>query len=286
MAAQHARSVRLLGFGIAAVGYLFGVQALLRHGIMLNGGDGGGDVFAYWTAGGHLLRGEPIYAAGVGGYAAYLYPPVLAQLFMPLANLPLPVVAWIWRAVEVACLRIATGSWTAAGIAILVFPPVIAEIDAGNVHLLIAAGVAAAIRGRAETVVPVALTKFATLAAAPMALRRNPRALLAGLGVAMGMVLVSFALRPDLWWEYTRFATHVGSADSGWYNLGAFIPTWARVVLAIGAIAWSLRQPRAAALAATLALPVLWFHGLSVLVAVVATPGAPRAWRSGPGAPR
>ncbi len=268
----HERSLRLLAVGLSVVGYLLCAEALLGHGIMLAGGQGGGDVFAYWTAGNRLDQGQSIYGAAVGGYAAYLYPPILAQAFMPLSHLPFPLVVWLWRAVELGCLRLAVGSWLKVGLALLLWPPAISELDAGNVHLLIAGAVGLAIAGRPQALIPVALTKFASLAAVPMVLRRNPRALVPGIAAAAVIGLVSFAAAPQLWWDYASFATQIGTMDSGWYNLGAAVPLWLRLAAAGGAAVWSLRQPRAAALAATLALPVLWFHGLSVLVAVARDP--------------
>src|SRR5829696_5097291 len=72
---------RVLLVGLSIIGYVLCLQALLTHGIVKAGGEGGGDVFAYWTAGGSLRAGMPVYGAGVGGYAAFLYPPPLAQLF-------------------------------------------------------------------------------------------------------------------------------------------------------------------------------------------------------------
>ncbi|MEW6225157.1 MAG: hypothetical protein AB1627_11070 [Chloroflexota bacterium] len=263
--------------GISGVGYLLCLRALIDHGILKNGGEGGGDVFAYWTAGANLLAGEPVYGPGVGGYAAFLYLPPLAQLFAFPSQLPFPVVVWLWRGVVLLGLRATVGSWRSAGIAMLVWPPVISELDAGNVHLLMAAAVAMMIRGQGVWLLPAALTKFATLVAVPMALRDDPRGLLKGVGIAGVIVLVSFALGPSLWFDYARFITGVSTFDSGWYNLGAFVPLPLRVGLASAAIFAAFRWRRMLAVAATLALPVLWFHGLSMLVAVAARPRDRRA---------
>jgi len=177
---------RLLFAGLSVVGYALSAEALLLHGILGSGGAGGGDVFAYWTSGRHVLDGEPLYGPGVGGYAAFLYPPPLAQLFAILAWLPFPVVVWGWRIVELVCVRIAVGSWRRVGIALLVWPPIIAELDAGNVHLLVAAAVAMVIRGDSRFLVPAALTKFASLAALPASLRRDPGGLARGVVIARG----------------------------------------------------------------------------------------------------
>ena len=146
-----------------------------------------------------------MYGAAVGGYAAYLYPPVLAQIMAPLSLLPFPVFVWGWRLVQLACVRSVTGSWTWTGLALLVWPPLLAEIDACNVHLFIAAAVAMAIRSDGRAVVPVALTKFASLAAVPLAFVSDRRGLAVGTLLAVGIVAISFALSPSLWADYLQF---------------------------------------------------------------------------------
>lgn len=266
------RGKHLLLGGFSVVGYLLCARLLLEHGILGYGGEGAGDVFAYWTAGGHLLAGEPVYGAGVGGYAAFLYPPPLAQVFAPLSLLPFPIVVWLWRAVILIALRIAVGSWRNAGLAMLLWPPVISEIDAGNVHLLIAAATAEAIRGRAQGIGPVALTKFATVAAVPMAMRTGPRGLLIGGAIAAITLVFSFLAAPDLWVSYVQFALSGPPPNPGWYNLGDQIPGWLRFGTAAAMALAAMRWARLAGVAVTLALPVLWVHGLSTLVAVVAGP--------------
>ena len=270
------QGVNLVLAGLSLIGYLLCLRALLGHGILHHGGAGAGDLIAYWTAGANLLAGEPVYGPGVGGYAAFLYLPPLAQLFALPSQLPFPVVVWLWRGVMLFGLRVTVGSWRGAGIAMLLWPPVISELDAGNVHLIMAAAVAMMIRGQGMWLLPAALTKFATVVAIPVALRDDPRGLLRGAGIAGVIVLVSFALSPALWFDYARFITGVTTLDSGWFNLGSFVPLPLRIGLAAAAVIAALRWTRMLAVAATLALPVLWFHGLSMLVAVVARPRARR----------
>jgi hypothetical protein len=113
------------------------------------------------AAAGHALRGEPLYGIGSFEFAAYQDPPPFAQVLAPASLLPMPVFVWLWRAVELVGLRLATGGWIRAGIAILVFPPVLAELDAGNVHLAIAGVTALAMRGTAAPVAMAALVKVA-----------------------------------------------------------------------------------------------------------------------------
>jgi hypothetical protein len=94
-----------------------------------------------------------------------------------------------------------------------------------------------------------------------------------GVALAAMICAISFALNPSLWFDYVGFLTEgVQVLDSGWFNLGATIPLTLRLGLAGLFAALAIRFGRLAAVACTLALPVLWFHGLSVLVAAAATP--------------
>ena len=58
---RHAPSIRLLSIGLAVIGYVLCATVLIEHGTTPNGG-GGGDTYAYWTAGGNLLAGRPVTA--------------------------------------------------------------------------------------------------------------------------------------------------------------------------------------------------------------------------------
>ena len=170
------------------------------------------------------LAGQPVYGAGVGGYAAFLYPPPLAQLFAPISLLPFPAAAWLWRGVELMALRVAAGRGGRRDRVALV-APMIAELDAANVHLILAAAVAQAVRHDARWVTPGAITKFASLAAIPLASGSirgdSPRGPWSPRWHMCRFVRHCTAL----WYEYVRFVTSgVPVADSGWYNLGASIP--------------------------------------------------------------
>jgi hypothetical protein len=243
---------RLLVWLAASVGYLFAARILLTWGLMGNGGQGGIDVVAYWQAGRHVAAGESVYTGIVGGLGAYLYPPPLAQLLAVPSALPFAVFAWGWRIFELTCLRVAVGSWRNAGLALLLWPPVITEIDAGNVHLLIAAAVAQVIRSDGRWVVPAALTKFASLAAVPLALRVDRRRFLVGVAAAFAIVAASFILAPDLWFSYLHFATTLGEPDAR-LNIGRFVRLPVRLTGAIACAAAAVWRPRFAVVAVTLA---------------------------------
>lgn len=263
------RGRRILYVGLGMVGYGLLARVLLVNGIEGAGGLGGIDAIAYWTAAGHAVHGEPLYGVESFEFAAYQYPPPLAQVLAPASLLPMPVFVWLWRAAELIGLRLATGGWARAGIAILVFPPVLAEIDAGNVHLILAGVVALAMRGRAVPVGPAVLAKYATWPLVPLGWLLDRRGLLAGIGVAAIIVIGSIVLAPDAWRDYLEFLA-AGALPTGWYNLLVDVPVLPRIALAAAVGLAATRWIRLAPVAVLLAYPVVWFHALSTLTAMVA----------------
>jgi hypothetical protein len=96
--------------------------------------------------------------------------------------------------------------------------------------------------------------------------RREWRALAIALGASSAVIAVSFALAPALWIEYL---THISSEANHAPNLIA-IPLLVRlpIAAAVAILAARLDRPWLLAPAAVLALPLLWLHGLAVLVAI------------------
>ena len=88
----------------AAVGLLLGVETVALH----LATDPLHDVRIYYDAGSRLNAGQPLYGVGPDtGAGSYVYPPLLAIAFRPLALLPFPVAAGIWEAVIVAATALA-----------------------------------------------------------------------------------------------------------------------------------------------------------------------------------
>jgi Glycosyltransferase family 87 len=241
----------------------------LRYPIVEHGSTGASDARAYWAAGGRLLQGTTLYADTAGEPFAFLYPPITAQLIAPLSLLPLPVFCWGIRALELLCLRYVMGSWRLAGASLVLFLPVVAEIEAANINLLIAAALAAAIRGDNRWLMPAAVPKFAALAALPFGLARDRRALARGAAGALFLCGVSVLLAPDLWLSYVTFLLHQPSVDWQWYNVGRLVP-WPWRLVGAGLCAFlAIRRPVFMPVAVALSAPVVWFNSLSVLVASV-----------------
>jgi Glycosyltransferase family 87 len=258
-----------LGRGVALVGFGLLAKILLETGIVGAGGTGGTDANDYWVAAHHVATGEPLYAAAYGTYLAYSYPPVFAQLLSPLSALPPAAFVWLWRIVELAALRVAVGSWTRAGIALLVFPPTILEIETGNVHLVMAAVCALAMRGTSLPIAPAGLLKFASAPLAPIGFLRDRRGFLTGALVAGVVLLASVALAPRAWSDYLAF---LGSNELP--NVPAvaltIIPLPVRLVIAAALGLAAVRFTRLAPVGVLLAYPVVWATSLSTLVAVIA----------------
>ncbi len=255
--------------GAAGIGFLFGLWILAGLGIAGQGGSGGSDAIAYWHAGRAILDGTSLYGADAGTTSAYLYSPLFAQVVAPLTFLSPISFVWLWRAIELGALRVATGSWTRAGLAILVFPPVIIELAYANVNLLIAAICALAMRGLvAPWSVPV-VVKVAALPLAPMAFLADRRTFLLSGAIALAAVVVSVAIAPTMWTDYVAFLRNA-QEPTWWTNLSQGIPLAPRLLVGMALGVAAIRWPRLAPLAVLIALPIVWLSALSILVATVA----------------
>lgn len=92
---QGQRALALVLIASACVGVLLGLETVVFH----LSTDPLIDIKRYYLAGQRLNAGQPLYGQVSPDTAAtYLYPPLLAILFRPLALLPLAVVDVLWEA--------------------------------------------------------------------------------------------------------------------------------------------------------------------------------------------
>src|SRR5215216_569466 len=70
------------------------------------------DFNVYYHAGREVISGRDPYQDSLRPSTPYLYPPLLSELIIPLALLPLPVAAYLWYLVSVA--SILSAAWMAA----------------------------------------------------------------------------------------------------------------------------------------------------------------------------
>ena len=221
------------------------------------GGSPGFDFYAYWS----VDPADP-YAVKEG-FGAFHYAPPLVWLAGPLKLLPWPMAYWLWFVVLFVVLVWLARDWALAWLA---FPPVASELYHGNIHLLIAAALVLSLRW------PVAYALLVLSKVAPgvtaiwWLVRREWRSLAIALGSAAVVVAVSFAISPGSWLSWVE---HVSSETNEAFNLIP-IPLLLRLPVAAMIAAYAAWSDRAWLLpvAAVLALPLLWVHGLAILVAV------------------
>ncbi|MEO8247169.1 MAG: glycosyltransferase family 87 protein [Chloroflexota bacterium] len=216
---------------------------------------------------------DHLYGRGtVGGRNAYLYSPAFAQLFFPFGILPWEVFKGLWSALNIVVLAWLVGPrWAAL---FLLFPgsPVSDEVSTGNLHLLMAGAAVIGFRRPGAWAFNLLTKVTPGIGLLWFVGRRDWRSLLIALAVTLSISAASFAIGPHLWFEW---------ADSLRQNTGVPIPAsavaftaplWLRLVTASlialggGIRGWRWTVP----VAMTLALPVPWLSGLSILVAVLA----------------
>jgi alpha-1,2-mannosyltransferase len=86
------RAIVLIAFGSAvlASGFYFARRSGSDYRVYSN------DFNVYYFASRELASGLDPYQNSLGAWTPYLYPPLLAELILPIALLPLPVAAYIW----------------------------------------------------------------------------------------------------------------------------------------------------------------------------------------------
>lgn len=239
------------------------------------------DTNAYWLAARHILNGDPLYAPALittGG--AYKYPPLFAQLILPLGLMPELPIDWAWRICGVLCLRYMAGSWKLALVASLQWPVMI-ELDFGNVTLALGAVCLWSLRDRRAVYL---LPWFAGMKFGPALLLAylwftRPewrRSIVLSCAAFAGACVASFVVAPGLWLDYLgTFGWETSSQMSANFvyaivpNQGGtdFVLRFAiAAALTMVAIRWRLDW--LAFVAAVATMPIFSLTRLAVLVAL------------------
>jgi hypothetical protein len=223
------------------------------------------DSHAYWTA---LNSTAPYEGAQVGLIGSFLYPPPFRQLLAPLGWLPWPVFVFGWTAMlagaAVSLLRrVPLGYGWAMPLLVYLAG---ADVWAGNINILLAYLVVIGMHRPALWAVVVLSKITPGLGVLWHAFRREWRAVLVASGLTIGLAILSIALSPQLWRDWlTMLAAEMprsGYAESVPIHIAVRLP------LAVVLLLWGARtgRPAVVPLACMLALPVIWFNGLSWLV--------------------
>ena len=226
----------------------------------------GFDAFAYWS----VDLANP-YGGVLGGRGFFPYSPAIALIAEPLGLLPWPAFLAVWTA-----LLLAAVVWLGRRhfLVLLAFPPVAAELVTGNIHLLMAAAIVIGFRFPAAWSF-ILLTKASSGVGLLWFVARGEwRKLAVAVGVTLSFAALSFLFLPTLWSQWFDLLTRSAGQESWW------VPTWLRVAAAVAIVWWGARRDAywTVPLAATIALPVLWVAGLSMLVACWSLSGPRRRY--------
>jgi hypothetical protein len=226
----------------------------------------GQDARCYWQA----TLADPYLHSDWNDPIAYVYSPAFLQLVTPLTALPWAAFMAVWTALLLASVRFLTGPRLL--LAGLVFPFTAMEVAGGNVSLLLAAAIVLGFRWP-WTWSLVLLTKITPgVGLLWFAVRREWRSLAIALGSTALIALVSFALLPDQWRDWIDVVVRNVSAGKSGTWASVPIPLWVRLPAAVLLVVWGARTDRrwTVPVASMLALPALWYGGLSMLLAVIA----------------
>lgn len=218
------------------------------------------DAYAYWST-----RDGTLYeASSVGAIGSYLYSPAFALLIAPVSWLPWMLFNAGWTAMNIAIVWTLARRWSLLA---LLFPPVLMELVAGNVHLVYAAVAAFGLRYPILWVVPLVTKLTPGVGLLWFAVRREWRQLAIALVATAALVGISFVLAPGSWGEWVGLMLASDAAPIA--TPGFFIPIPLPVRLAAAAVlvVWgaSTERPWVLPIAMTLALPLLWLNGLATL---------------------
>jgi hypothetical protein len=257
-----ARAVLVLTAVVLASGF---VIAIMAAGPAAPGGASGFgyDTRSYWG----FPRVHMYPGPGTDdGYGFYRYSPAFVPVMVLASAVPWPVFALGWMALLVAIYIWMAGDdrWP-----LLVFVPVLFEFYLGNIHLLLALAVVLGFRWPA-TWAFVLLTKITPgIGLWWFVVRREWRSLAIALGATAAIVAAGLMVSPSVWHDWYVSLTVTGPAIGS--NQVA-LPLPLRLLSAFLLVTWGARTDRrwTVVVAATLALPTLWFHGLAMLVGVIA----------------
>ena len=223
----------------------------------------GQDARCYWQA----TLANPYLHSDWTDPIAYVYSPAFLQLVSPLTALPWQAFMAVWTALLIAAVRFLTGPrLLAAG---LLFPFAAMEVAGGNVSLLLAVAIVVGFRWPAAWAL-VLLTKLTPgIGLLWFAVRREWRSLAIALGATAAIVAVSVVLLPDQWRAWVDVVIRNAGKGGTWASLP--VPLWIRLPIAIAVVVWGARTDRrwTVPVASMLALPALWYGGISMLLAVI-----------------
>ena len=198
---------------------------------------------------------------------AYVYSPAFLQLVSPLTALPWQAFMAVWTALLIGAVRFLTGPrLLAAG---LLFPFTAMEVAGGNVSLPLAWAIVLGFRWPGTWAL-VLLTKITPgIGLLWFAVRGEWRSLAIALGATAAIAAISWLTIPDAWPRWLDVISANAGKGGTWASVP--IPLVIRLPAAVALVVWGARTNRrwTVPVASMLALPALWYGGISMLLAVI-----------------
>jgi hypothetical protein len=222
----------------------------------------GQEAFCYWIAN----LNSPYSLSDWGSPIAYVYSPAFLQLVLPLTHLPWLLFMAIWTGLLIGAVRYLTGPRLfAAGVLLAAV-----ELAGGNISLFLAVAIVIGFRWPAAWSF-VLLTKVTPgIGLLWFVARREWRQVGIALGATALVIAASSILMPRAWLDWFDLLTSLPGRDGTWAAVP--IPLVVRLPVAVAVVLWGARTNRrwTVPVAAMLALPALWYGGLTMLLAVIA----------------
>jgi len=221
----------------------------------------GQEALSYWAPN----LDAPYAQANWTTTGAYVYSPAFLQLVSPLQHLPWLAFVGVWTAILLVAVRFLTGPRLFVIGALLAS----AELAGGNISLLLAVAIVLGFRWPAAWAL-VLLTKVSPgIGLIWFAVRREWRNLGIAIGATAIVVATSAAIMPWAWVDWIGVLAHVAGRDGTWAAVP--IPFLVRLPFAIALVVWGARTDRrwTVPVACMLALPALWYGGLTMLLAII-----------------
>ncbi len=230
----------------------------------------GQEAFCYWFASLYAPYAHSDWTQPI----AYVYSPAFLQAMAPLTALPWPLFFGVWTAVLLGAVRFLTGPRLFAIGALLAA----VELAGGNISLLLGVAIVIGFRWPAAWGL-VLLTKVTPgIGLLWFAVRGEWRSLGIAFGATLAVIAVSYSMMPWAWAEWVSVLTNIAGRNGTWAAVP--IPLLLRLPVAAAVVVWGARTDRrwTVPVASMLALPALWYGGLTMLLAVVALQREP--WKS------
>jgi len=230
----------------------------------------GMDARCYWVP----SLADPYLHSNWTEQIAYPYSPAFLLVLEPIRHLPWTAFLAVWAAILMAAMTYLTGPrLILLGLAWFG----LMEIWGGNIELLVAVAIVVGFRWPAAWSF-VLLTKITPgIGLLWFAVRREWRSLAIAIAATVAVTAVSFALLPDAWLRWPQvLANNVGKSGT-WAAVP--IPLAVRLPFAVALVVWgALKNYRwVVPIGSMLALPALWYGGLSIALAALPLVGA-RTW--------